>query len=447
MVERLEAARVLVVGLARSGVAAATLADHDGAEVWVTDQRPAAELGTRLERLPPGARSFLGDHPAACLEGVDLVVSSPGVAADAPILTAARKRDIAVLAEVEYAWLHAPSRPLVAVTGSNGKSTVTVLIAEMLMASGVAAVPGGNLGAPASELVLTAGWDHWVLEVSSFQAELLTAMRPTVGVFLNLSQDHLERHPDMASYLAAKQRLFAFQTAADAAVLNGDDEAVAVTPTPARRFLFSLHRPLDAWLAGDRLMMGEEELIPRDRVGLVGIHNVANGLAAALAAGEAGADRAAIVRVLESFQGLEHRHRIVCSSGGVRWVDDSKATNVGATLAALRGYPERSVHLILGGLGKGQDFSILSEEVHRAAAAVYLIGSDAPAIAAALEEAAPVVICGVLEVAVQRARAAAAAGQWVLLAPACASFDQFSDYAQRGDRFAALARREVASCP
>ncbi len=445
--ERIEAARVLVVGLARSGVAAATLAAHDGAEVWVTDRRLAAELRPQLERLPPGVRSFLGDHPAACLEGVDLVVSSPGVAADAPILTAARERGISVLAEVEYAWLHEPSRPLVAVTGSNGKSTVTVLIAEMLSASGMAAVPGGNLGAPASELVLRSGWEWWVLEVSSFQAELLTSMRPTVGVFLNLSQDHLERHPDMATYLAAKQRLFAFQSPGDAAVLNGDDEAVAGTPTRARRLLFSLHRPVDAWLAGDRLMMGEKELLSRDRVGLMGIHNVANALAAALAAEEAGAARPTIARVLESFEGLEHRHRIVHSAGGVRWVDDSKATNVGATLAALSGYPERSVHLILGGLGKGQDFAILREEVHRAAAAVYLIGSDAATIAAALEEAAPVVLCGTLEVAVRRARTAAATGQWVLLAPACASFDQFSDYGQRGDRFTALARCEVAPCP
>lgn len=438
--------RVLVVGLGASGLAAARLAAADGSAVQATDRRPEAELGPALAELPPAARTFLGGHPSACLEGVDLMVVSPGVDTTAAIVAEARARGIAVATELEFAWRHRPEAPLAAVTGSNGKSTVTVLIAEMLTASGVAVRAGGNLGPPASELVLEGGWETWVLEVSSFQAELLTALRPRVGLLLNLSQDHLERHPDMATYLAAKRRLFAFQRAGDAAVLNLDDPASVGSTVPSRRLLFSLERPAHGWLDGGRLVVHDQPLLAADRIALQGRHNLANALAAALTALELGADRAAVARTLETFEGLSHRHRRVHSQGGVQWVDDSKATNVGATLAALGGYPEGSVHLILGGLGKGQDFSPLAAVVGRTAAAVYLIGQDAERIAAALGSAAPIELCGSLDEAVRRARAAARAGHTVLLAPACASFDQFSDYAERGDRFASLACEEVSSC-
>jgi UDP-N-acetylmuramoylalanine--D-glutamate ligase len=271
-------------------------------------------------------------------------------------------------------------------------------------------------------------------------------MRPAVAVFLNLSQDHLERHPDMASYLAAKQRLFAFQEAGDVAVLNADDPAVAGTATAARRRLFSIERPADAWLDGIRLVLDGTTFTERARIAIGGIHNVANALAAALAATELGATREAAARVLREFRGLDHRHLTVQETDGVAWVDDSKATNVGATLAALRGYPDRSLHLILGGQAKGQDFSVMRSEVARSAVRIYTIGIDGPAIAAELGDAAPVVECGTLEEAVRQARFAVRPGQWVLLAPACASYDQFSGYAERGRRFAALARAEVARC-
>jgi UDP-N-acetylmuramoylalanine--D-glutamate ligase len=197
--------RVLIVGLGRSGLAAARLADRDGAEVWVTDIRQKQELRRSLEALPSGHRLFLGGHPEACLDGVDLIIVSPGVPPGSDIFEVGRRRGIAICTEVEFAWRHQPSAPMVAVTGSNGKSTVTMLTVEMLNRSGLAAVAGGNLGTAACELVMTGGWDCWVLEISSFQAELLTEMRPTVAVFLNLSQDHLERHPDMASYREAKR--------------------------------------------------------------------------------------------------------------------------------------------------------------------------------------------------------------------------------------------------
>jgi UDP-N-acetylmuramoylalanine--D-glutamate ligase len=439
--------RVLVVGLGRSGLAAARLAAADGAEVWVTDRLPEADLAVRLAELPAGSRVFAGGHAESSLEGVGLVVVSPGVPPDSHIVRAAVARGVAVATELEFAWRHRSEAPLAAVTGSNGKSTVTELVAHMLREDGVRAAAGGNLGTPASQLVLDGGWQSWVLEISSFQAELLMAMAPRAAVFLNLSQDHLERHPDMASYLAAKQRLFAFQGAGDVAVLNADDPAVAATVTAARKKTFSLDGPADGWIDDGVLMLEGEPLVTTGEVRLSGTHNLANALASSLTAAALGAGRPAMAAVLRRFEGLEHRHRTVHTAGGVAWVDDSKATNVGATLAALKGYGIGSVHLIVGGQAKGQDFTPLEDEVRRAVARLYLIGEDGPAIGESLKGVAPIEECSTLEEAVLRARAHAAAGQWVLLAPACASFDQFANYGERGDRFAALARGEVAPCP
>ena len=439
--------RVLVVGLGSSGVAAARLAAADGAEVWATDLRSKSELATELAALGRDVRTFLGGHPESCLDGVGLVIASPGVPADAPLLEAARGRGIEINTEIEFAWLHQPRADLVAVTGSNGKSTVTELTAQMLVEAGRSTVAGGNLGTPASQLVLDGGWESWVLEISSFQAELLTAMAPRVAVFLNLSQDHLERHPDLDTYFAAKQRLFAFQTDVDTAVLNADDPMVAATQTAGRKRSFSISGSADASLDGDELVLDGEPIMRSSGMRLSGIHNVANALAAALAAAALGAPPAAMAATLGSFDGLEHRHRTVHTGDGVSWVDDSKATNVGATLAALRGYPDDSLHLILGGQAKGQDFEILANEVQRAVTRLYVIGEDGPAIAETLAGAAPTEDCGTLAEAVRRARRHAAPGEWVLLAPACASFDQFSNYGERGDRFTDLARQEVAPCP
>jgi len=438
---------VLVIGLGRSGLAAARLASADGAEVWVTDRRPEAELAGNMAGLPAGSRVFAGGHPEACLEGVGLVVVSPGVPPDLQLVRAAVARGAAVATELEFAWRHRQDAPLAAITGSNGKSTVTELVAHMLREGGAEVAVGGNLGTPASQMVLDGGWQSWVLEVSSFQAELMTAMAPSAGVFLNLSQDHLERHPDMASYLAAKQRLFAFQSADDVAVLNADDPAVAATVTAARKRFFSLEGQADGSFDDGVLVLDGEPLLEASELRMSGTHNVANALAASLTAQAFGVAPQAMVSVLRRFEGLEHRHRTVYNGGGVVWVDDSKATNVGATLAALKGYADKTVHLILGGQGKGQDFSPLVEEIRRAAVRVYLIGEDGPAIGERLAGSAPLEACTTLEEAVRRARSRASAGHWVVLAPACASFDQFANYGERGDRFAALARGEVESCP
>jgi UDP-N-acetylmuramoylalanine--D-glutamate ligase len=439
--------RVLVVGLGSSGLAAARLAAADGAEVWVTDLRTEAELGAELVELGREVRTFLGSHPEGCLEGVSLVILSPGIPADAPLVETARTRGIELNTEIEFAWRHRSQSALVAVTGSNGKSTVTELTKRILVETGRSAVAGGNLGPPASQLVMDDTWEVWVLEISSFQAELLTAMAPRVAVFLNVCQDHLERHHDIDDYVAAKRRLFAFQSPSDVSVLNADDHLVAATQSAARTRSFSVSGPADACLDGDHLVLDGSPIIKRSDLRLGGAHNLANALAAALAAAALGATPVAAATTLSSFDGLPHRHRTVHVAEGVRWVDDSKATNVGATLAALRGYPDRSVHLILGGQAKGQDFSVLEEEIRRTVSRLYLIGEDGPAIADALSGAAPTEGCGNLAEAVRRARRRATSGEWVLLAPACASFDQFSGYGERGDTFTDLAMQEVASCP
>jgi len=443
----LNSSRVLVIGLGRSGVAAARLAAADGADVVVTDRRSETELSDILRQLPEGAERVLGGHPERSLDGVDLVVISPGVPPVSALPVAAQQRGIELVTEVEFAWRHRPEAPLAAITGSNGKSTVTTLVAEMLVADGIKAVAGGNLGTAASELVLAGGWDQWVLEISSFQSELFAAMAPKVAVFLNLSQDHLERHAGLDDYLAAKRRLFAHQSMGDVAVLNLDDRASAATETSAQRRFFSTERDADGRLDNERLLIDSEELTTVDRVKLTGSHNLANILAAGLAAMALGASRRAVAGAAEAFDGLAHRHQVVHEAAGIRWIDDSKATNVGATLAALRGYGPGSLHLILGGQAKGQDFGVLSDEIRRTTSRLYVIGVDGPAIAQSFAGVVPVEQCDTIAEAVHRARTAAVPGQIVLLAPACASFDQFTGFDQRGDVFAALAREEVAVCP
>lgn len=433
--------RALVVGLGASGVAAARLLQRDGWQVVVTDLKTRAELAGRLAQLPTTVESRLGAHPPELLDATSLVVVSPGVPWDLPLLVDARERGLEVVAEVELAYRTTPDTPIAGVTGSNGKSTVTSLLGEMLRAAGMATGVGGNIGHPASALALEGGHDAWVLELSSFQLEGCITLRPRVGVLLNLSADHLDRHTDLEAYLALKARLFARQRNDDVAVLNLDDPRVAALAVPAQRATFSLSdRSADAYRAGEELVIDGRSLLPRAQLPLLGDHNVANALAAALAAVRLGVDRSAVSRALRTFRGLHHRHQIVAECGGVRWVDDSKGTNIGATAAGLSGYPPATIHLILGGLGKGQDFRELRPAVTGRVARVYLIGRAAEEIATALEGAVAIEHCGTLTEAVQRAAAHARPGDTVLLSPACASFDQFADYADRGTTFARLAR-------
>lgn len=433
--------RALVVGLATSGQSAAHLLAAQGYEVRGNDRATAEQLALPPAALPPGSELVLGGHPLEALHDVSLVVVSPGVPWTLPLLVEARRRGIEVIAEVELAWRSMASVPLVGITGSNGKSTVTAMIGAILQRAGLRTGIGGNIGRAASELVREGGWQALVLELSSFQLEGCTTLRPQVGVFLNLSQDHLDRHLDMTAYLAAKARLFACQGRDDWAILNADDPAVYDLATPGRRASFSLHNPhAEAHLAEDRLVVDGVTLMRRRDLPLLGDHNVANALAAALAAHRFGVATSAIADALASFSGLPHRHQLVAQARGVRWVDDSKGTNVGATSAGLAGYPPGTIHLILGGLGKGQDFSPLRQAVAGRVVRAYLIGAAAAEIAAALTNVVPLEDCGTLENAVLRAASLTGPGDTVLLSPACASFDQFRDYAHRGDEFARLAR-------
>ena len=436
--------RALVVGLGLSGVGAAALLARQGYRVTVNDAADEGALAPRLAELPPAVERVLGGHPEAALYGASLVVVSPGVPWELPLLGTARARGIEVIAEVELAARALPEVPIAAVTGSNGKTTTTALLGEMLKAAGLRTGVGGNIGVAASALALAGGWDAVVLELSSFQLEGCSTMRPRAAALLNLSADHLDRHRSLDAYLALKARIFAAQTAADTAVLNADDPALARLAVPGRVARFSLHDPsAAAHLAGGTLMLDGAPLLPRAELPLLGDHNVANALAAALVAARMGATPAAIAAALRSFRGLPHRHALVAEARGVRYVDDSKGTNIGATAAGLAGYPAGSIHLILGGLGKGQDFRELRGAVAGRVAAVYLIGAAAGEIAAALSGAVSVQSCDTLAEAVRRAAARAQAGDTVLLSPACASFDQFRDYHHRGTEFARLAR-EIA---
>jgi UDP-N-acetylmuramoylalanine--D-glutamate ligase len=431
--------RALVVGLGVSGVDACRLLRAAGVEVRAVDRQSAQELAFRLAELPEGVEVRLGEVGEEVLDGVDVVVLSPGVPPTAPLVLAAQARGIPVLPEVELAFRFAGETPIVGITGSNGKSTVTELVGHILRTAGRRVAVGANLGPAASGLVLRGGWDVMVWELSSFQLELVQTLRPAVAVFLNLSPDHLDRHPSLEAYLAAKAKIFAFQRPQDHAVLNADDPLVAALEVFSLRHTFSLRdKAAEAHLDGAHLMLQGKVLLARQALPLPGEHNVANALAAALACRLLGLSREEIVAGLRTARPLPHRHELVAELDGVRYVDDSKGTNVGAVVAGLSGYPAKRVHLILGGLGKGQDFRPLREAVAAKAVRVYLIGQAAEAIAAALGDAVPVEMCGTLEEAVRRARKCALPGDVVLLSPACASFDQFRDYAHRGHEFARL---------
>ncbi len=431
----------VVVGLGTSGVAAATLLARDGWRVTVNDRATEWELDASLGRLPDGVAAVLGRHPASLPEGTALIVVSPGVPWDLPMLVEARQRGIEVIAEVELAVRSMRGVVIVGVTGSNGKTTVTSLLGEIARASGLRTGVGGNIGTAASELALAGGWDAVVLELSSFQLEGCATLRPKVAVLLNLSPDHLDRHPSVTSYLAAKARIFAWQKRNDFAVLNADDPACSGLSVPSRAVRFSLSDArAEAHLAAGELVLDGDSLLPRAELPLLGDHNAANALAAALAASRLGIGRAPIAQALRAFQALPHRHQVVAEAGGVRWIDDSKGTNIGAVAAGLSGYAQGTVHLILGGLGKGQDFRELRPAAAGRLARIYLIGEATDAIGAALAGAAPIERCGTLDQAVGRAAALARPGETVLLSPACASFDQFTDYRHRGDEFARLAR-------
>jgi UDP-N-acetylmuramoylalanine--D-glutamate ligase len=430
--------RVLVYGLGLSGRAAARLLLARGAAVLAVDDKEidAGGLAGRIELLPAGTAEL----PA----GVDAVVVSPGVPLNRPLLAAARRRGVPVIAEVELAFPFL-NGPVVAVTGSNGKSTTTALTGAMLREAGFTVEVCGNIGEPLADKVAGPPGRVFVVELSSFQIEGIATFKPQAAALLNLSQDHLDRYPSMAEYGAAKKRLFQGMDADGIAVLNADDPGTLEVMTRARRRFFSRLDPVadGCWTHGDGRVIEspeEVELFHASEVPLAGVQNLENAMAAALLARAMGAEPAAIRAALAGFTGLPHRLQRVGEREGVTFYDDSKGTNPGATLKAIEGFADGTVHLILGGRNKDADLAALTPMVRRKARRAYLIGEAARDFERALNGAVPYEVSETLDRAVRSAAGQARAGEAVVLSPACASFDQFRNFTHRGQVFQELVR-------
>jgi UDP-N-acetylmuramoylalanine--D-glutamate ligase len=451
--------RIAVLGFARSGRALAEALVQRGVSVTVADARPESELSGVEALRRRGVRFFLGDSGSEFLEGAEWLAVSPGVPLTAPPVAAAREGGIPVLAEIEIAFRIAEAESpegnrWVAITGTNGKSTTTAWIAEILKRAGRPVALAGNIGSPLSGFLQTPEPRDFVCELSSFQLEAIDRFRPHVAVLTNITPDHLDRYADFSEYAAAKARIFENQDAGDFAVVNADDPASAEIEVASRRVLFSRRarpqtRGAAAWLEGGEVFWGEgssrRSVVAASELALAGAHNLENAMAALAAAECLGTPSAAILDTLTRFEGLPHRSQLVASGSGVSWVDDSKGTNVDATAKSLEGYPDGTVILILGGRDKHGDFAALADLVARRARMVLTIGEAAGTIEAALAGKANVERRSTMEQAVARARELARPGDTVLLSPACASFDQYKNFEERGRHFAALARAAAAA--
>jgi UDP-N-acetylmuramoylalanine--D-glutamate ligase len=437
--------RVTVAGAARSGIAAAELLVRRGARVTLSDAREELADAERLRAL--GVILELGGHTRATFTGADLIVLSPGVPPDQPLIQYARALGIPVIAEIELAsrWLQGR---VIAITGTKGKSTTTALTGRMLEAAGHKVTVGGNIGAPLSAQVSESTPDTFhVVEASSFQLEQIDTFHPWIAVMLNFSPDHLDRHPDVESYGAAKARIFENQHAGDWAVINADDPAVLELARRGRagRRLFARSGAIGdgtvvdgGWIV-DRRGATSERLVPLDAIHLLGPHLVTDVMAAATVGAIAGAAPAAMTAAVDAFRGLEHAMELVADVHGVRFVNDSKATNVESALRSIESF-DRDLVAIIGGRYKGGDFRLLREPLKARARAVVAIGEARPLVREALAGAVVVEEADTLRGAVERAFALAKPSGVVLLAPACSSFDMFRDYAERGRMF----KEEVA---
>ncbi len=442
---------ILIVGAARSGIAAAEFLSARGARVTVNDAKPAAELKAAQALRDQGIEIVAGVHPRELFEQADLIVVSPGVPLTLEPFRQARAAGVPIIGEVELAARFMRGR-LVGITGSNGKTTTTTLIGELLREAGLPTLVGGNIGTPLISLAdQSREGDFVVVELSSFQLEAVEQLHLFVAVLINITPDHLDRYDSMDDYAAAKANIFRHQTADDFAVLNADDERVAqmASLTGARVIWFSRQRELDEgiFLRGHEIVQrtaGEERvLITRDEIILRGDHNLEN-VMAALAAGLAcRAPAAAMRQTIANFKGVEHRLEFVAEIDGVKFYNDSKATNVDAAIKCLEAFPG-GVHVILGGKDKGGDYAPLAPLVRERCANVILIGAAAEKIAAALTDTRPLHRAATMEEAVELGLKLGRPGEIVLLAPACASFDMFENYEHRGRVFKAAVMRLAA---
>jgi UDP-N-acetylmuramoylalanine--D-glutamate ligase len=437
--------RVLVVGVARTGVATALFCAARGAVVTATDARAENEIGAEIANLR-AARVALefGGHQEKTFLAQDLIIPSPGVPADAPLLQSAGENDIKVWSEIELASRFLKGK-LIGITGSNGKTTTTSLVEHILRSAGFSTILAGNIGTPLIGCVEASRDDTvTVAELSSFQLELIETFRPNIGVFLNLTPDHLDRHGTMKTYGAAKARIFENQTAEDFAILNADDPAATpYAPSRPQLLWFSRKQRVaeGAFVRGEEIVFRhtgvEETVIKRGDISLAGAHNLENVLAAVAVTRIAGASRVAIAKGVRSFAGVEHRLELVAEIGGVRYYNDSKATNVDATLKALDAFPGR-ILVILGGKDKGSDYTLLQKALREKAILALLIGAAAEKIEKQIAGSVAIEHAKTLERALEIASHAAQPGDIVLLAPACASFDQFQNYEHRGRAFKEL---------
>jgi UDP-N-acetylmuramoylalanine--D-glutamate ligase len=435
--------RVLVVGLGKSGVAAALFLKARGARVTVSDTKTEDQLRAEIPvLLDHGIAVETGGHGDRTFRGQDLIVVSPGVPVDAAPLQQARALGETVIGEIELAAQFLPA-PIVAITGSNGKTTTTTLTGEILAGGKFATLVGGNIGTPAISLVKVAQSASFiVLEVSSFQLETIKTFRPRVAVILNITPDHLDRHRNFQTYVDAKARIFENQRADDFAVLNADDPTCLTLAdrTRAQVFWFSRKKEVEkgASVREGRVLFreshGQREIMLASEIPLKGGHNVENALAAICVAALLGCEPEQIRKTVQQFKAVEHRLEYVATIRGVEYYNDSKATNVDATIKALESFPA-NIHLILGGKDKGSDYTVLNDLLRARVKRVYTIGATAAKIESHIKGAAEILHAETLENAVRRAAAAAQKGDIVLLAPACASFDQFQSYEHRGRKF------------
>ena len=447
----LKGKKVLVVGLGKSGLAAALFLRRRGAQVTVSDVRSAEALAKDIPALlEQGVMVEAGGHGLLTFRRQDLIVVSPGVPLDTPELVQARNLGLPIIGELELAARFLKGR-ILAITGSNGKTTTTALTGEILKEAGLHTLVGGNIGVPVVSLIEESTDESWaVLEVSSFQLESTEEFRPAVAVILNITPDHLDRHGSFENYASAKERIFARQHADDALVLNADNARTAETAqrAPGKVYWFSLEHKVrkGAWIEDGYVVFRAAQETPTEQVmalgkiPLKGEHNVENVLAAVCAARLAGVQVEAIRRAIEKFQAVEHRLDYVATLHGVDFYNDSKATNVDATAKAVAAFSS-GIHLILGGKDKGSDYTALSPLLRERVRAVYTIGSAAEKIESQLRGVISIHSCGTLDGAVNAAASAARPGEVVLLAPACSSFDQFENYEHRGRVFKELVSR------
>ncbi len=431
--------KLLVIGLALTGRECACFLAQQGAKVWISDRRGQDDLRGEMAALSDLSLTYrLGGEEKSWLDGMDYVVPSPGVPMENLLLREAVARKIPVLSEIELAYRYFAA-PLVAITGTNGKSTTTTLIGKMLQADGKKVFLGGNLGAPFIGAV-TDSWDWGVIEISSFQLEWVDQFRPRIALLLNLTEDHLDRYASFADYCQAKERIFAAQQPTDVAILNRDDPLVwpMRERIPARVVSFGFGEVAEGLFATPNEIIWRagavEERFSLAQAKIQGVHNLENIMAAVAAAQCAGVSRRAIQTTIEEFPGLEHRLEFVREKDGVRYYNDSKGTNVGAVVKSLASFSGRVI-LLAGGVDKGGDYAPLAAGIKNQVRRLVLFGAAKQTIAAALGRLTTTVLVDDIAAAVRDAAAHARPGDVVLLSPACSSFDQFRNYAERGKSF------------